>query len=137
MISDEPVGQKTPAGKNFVAGYVLTALAALFLTFDWIIKLLALPIAIQANAQLGYRAETVVWIGVIELVCLGLYLLPRTSVLGAVLMTGYLGGAIASHMRVGDPLFSHTLFPTYIALVLWGGVYLREPRLRALLPVRR
>ena len=77
------------------------------------------------------------WIGLIELVCLGLYLLPRTSVLGALLLTGYLGGAIATHVRAGNPLLSHTLFPVYVALVLWGGLYLRETRLHALVPFRR
>jgi hypothetical protein len=75
-------------------------------------------------------------IGVIELVCLVLYLVPQTSVLGALLLTGYLGGAIATHVRVGSPLMSHTLFPIYVALMVWGGLYLREGRLRALLPFR-
>jgi hypothetical protein len=69
-------------------------------------------------------------------VCLALYLVPRTSVLGAILLTGYLGGAIATHVRVDNPLFSHVLFPVYVAALLWGGVYLREPRLRALVPLR-
>lgn len=68
--------------------------------------------------------------------CLALYLVPRTSVLGAILLTGYLGGAIATHVRVDNPLFSHVLFPVYVAALLWGGVYLREPRLRALVPLR-
>jgi DoxX-like protein len=79
----------------------------------------------------------VLWIGLIELVCLVLYLLPRTGVLGAVLLTGYLGGAIATHVRIGSPLFSHVLFPVYVALVLWGGLYIRETRLRELVPFRR
>ena len=76
------------------------------------------------------------WIGIIQLVCLVLYLVPRTSVLGAVLMTGYLGGAIATHVRVSSPLLTHTLFPIYVALLLWAGLCLREPRLRALVPFR-
>jgi hypothetical protein len=125
------------AKKRLVAGYVLTALVALFLTFDTVIKVLRLPPAIQGTTALGYPADTVLWIGMIELVCLGLYLTPRTSVLGALLLTGYLGGAIATHVRVGSPLLSHTLFPIYVALVLWGGLYLRETRLRALVPFRR
>jgi len=70
-------------------------------------------------------------------VCLALYLVPRTAVLGAILLTGHLGGAIATHVRVGSPLLSHTLFPIYVALLLWGGLYLREPRLRELVPFRR
>ena len=71
------------------------------------------------------------------LVCLVLYLVPRTSVLGALLMTGYLGGAVATHVRISSPLLTHTLFPVYVALLLWGGLYFREPRLRALVPLRR
>jgi len=70
------------------------------------------------------------------LVCVIIYVIPQTSVLGAIVLTGYLGGAVATHVRVGDPLFSHILFPTYIALLLWGGLFLREQRLRALLPLR-
>lgn len=125
------------AKRKLRAGYVLTALVALFLTFDTVIKLLMLAPAVQGTTELGYPAGTVFWIGMIELVCLGLYLVPRTSVLGALLLTGYLGGAIATHVRVGSPLLSHTLFPIYVALMLWGGVYLRETRLRALVPFRR
>ena len=75
-------------------------------------------------------------IGLIELVCLALYLIPRTSVLGALMLTGYLGGAIATHVRIGSPLPTHTLFPIYVALMVWGGLYLRESRLRELLPFR-
>jgi len=73
---------------------------------------------------------------IILLVCTALYAIPNASVLGAILLTGYLGGAIATHLRIGDPLFSHVLFPTYLGVLLWGGLYLREPRLRALIPLR-
>jgi len=117
--------------------YVLTTLAALFLTFDTIIKLLRLGPAVEGTVALGYPEHMVPVIGAIELVCLALYLVPQTAVLGAILMTGYLGGAVASHVRIGSPLASHTLFPIYVAAMLWGGLYLREPRLRALLPWRR
>jgi DoxX-like protein len=123
--------------KNVIVGYVLTALVALFLTFDTTLKVLRLAPAVQGTAALGYQADAVLWIGIIELVCLGLYLVPGTAVLGALLLTGYLGGAIASQLRVGNPLLSHTLFPIYVALLLWGGLYLRETRLRQLLPLRR
>ncbi len=123
--------------KRLVVSYVLTALVGLFLTFDTVIKVLMLAPAVQGTTALGYPADTVFWIGLIELVCLALYLAPRTSVLGAVLLTGYLGGAIATHVRAGSPLISHTLFPIYVALLIWGGVYLREMRLRALVPFRR
>ena len=76
-------------------------------------------------------------LGIVLLVCVILYLIPRTSVLGAILLTGYLGGAVASHVRVGDPLFTHTLFPVFFAVLPWGGLYVRDPQLRALIPLRR
>lgn len=117
--------------------YVLTALAALFLTFDVIMKVLRLRPAMEGTVALGYPEHTVAVIGAIELVCLALYLVPRTAALGAVVMTGYLGGAVATHVRIGSPLLSHTLFPIYVAAMLWAGLYLREPRLRALMPFRR
>ena len=128
----QPVSQK-----RRIAGYVLTALVALFLGFDTIAKVLVLAPAVQGTLQLGYPAQSVLWIGIIQLICVVLYLVPRTAVLGALLLTGYLGGAVASQLRVGAPLLSHTLFPIYVAALLWGGLYLREPRLRALLPFRR
>lgn len=123
--------------KTRVISYVLTALVALFLTFDTVLKVLRLAPAMQGTTELGYPPESVLTIGLIELACLALFLVPHTSVFGALLLTGYLGGAIATHVRVGNPLFSHVLFPIYVALLLWGGLYLREPRLRELLPVRR
>jgi DoxX-like family len=123
--------------KRLVASYVLTAFVALFLTFDTVLKVLMLAPAVEGTTELGYPARTVFSIGMIEFVCVALYLVPRTSVLGALLTTGYLGGAIATHVRVGSPLLSHTLFPIYVALMLWGGLYLRETRLRELVPFRR
>jgi hypothetical protein len=132
-----PANTSSVGKKRLVAGYVLAVLVALFLTFDTVIKVLKLAPAVQRTTQLGYPASAVLWIGLIELVCLALYLVPRTSVLGALLLTGYLGGAIATHVRLGSPLLSHTLFPIYVALLLWGGLYLRETRLRELVPFRR
>jgi hypothetical protein len=126
----------TSANKRPIAGYVLTALVAAFLAFDAAMKVLQLAPAMQGTIELGYPAGSVLVIGVIELVCLVLYLIPQTSVLGALALTGYLGGAIATHVRVGSPLLTHTLFPIYVALMVWGGLYLRERRLRALLPFR-
>jgi hypothetical protein len=117
--------------------YALTVLAALFLAFDTVMKLLVTEQAVQATTELGYPASAVFTIGVIELVCLALYLVPATSVSGAILLVGYLGGAVATHVRLGNPLASHVLFPVYVAAFLWGGLYLREPRLRVLLPFRR
>ena len=125
------------AGKAaYRTGVVLTVLAVLFLIFDSVIKFTHLPIVAESMTQLGYPADAAVTIGIIELVCLAVYLIPQTSVLGVVLLTGYLGGAIATHLRVGNPLFSHVLFPTYVAALLWGGLFLRERRLRTLLPLR-
>ena len=117
-------------------GSVCTALAALFLAFDTLLKVLRLGPAVEGTIALGYPAGSVLWIGLIELAFLVLYLIPRKSVLGALLLTGYLGGAIATHVRIASPLLTHLLFPVYIALVVWGGLYFREPRLRRLIPLR-
>jgi hypothetical protein len=114
-------------------GRVLSGLAVLFLTVDTVMKLTGLAQAQQASRQLGFSAGDVLTIGVIESVCLVLYLVPRTRVLGAVLWTGYFGGAIATHLRLGNPLATHTLFPLYVAALIWGGLYLRDARARALI----
>ncbi|MCY1081626.1 DoxX family protein [Archangium lansingense] len=125
-----------PSNKALWTGRILSGLAVLFLLFDATIKVLAHPEAVQTTAQLGYPSTVVFGLGLVQLVCLAVYLIPRTSVLGAVLWTGYLGGAIATHVRVGNPLFSHVLFPTYVAAFLWLGLWLRDERLRAVLPFR-
>ena len=117
-------------------GIVFTALATISLTFDTVLKVLRLGPAVEGTTALGYPADTVHRIGIIELVCLVLYLVPRTSILGGLLLTGYLGGAIATHVRISSPVLTHTLFPVYVALLLWGGLYLREKRLRDLVPLR-
>ena len=118
------------------AGRTMTALPVLFLLFDSVIKLIRIDPVAQSFTQLGYPIHLAVAIGVIELVCLAAYVVPRSSVLGAILLTGYLGGAVATHVRVGSPLWTHVLFPIYVAALLWGGLYLREGRLRALVPLR-
>ncbi len=117
------------------SGRVLSALAVLFLLFDITLHLARPSFVIAGTKQIGFPAAAILPLGIIQLVCLILYLIPRTSVLGAILWTGYLGGAVATHVRVADPLFSHILFPTYIAALLWGGLWLREQRLRALVPI--
>ncbi len=123
----------TPSRAALWAGRALTALAVSFLTFDAGIKLLELAPAVQGTLQLGYPASMVFGLGLVELMCLALYLVPRTAVLGALLWTGYLGGAVATHVRLQNPLFSHVLSPVYVAILIWAGVCLRRPRLRALL----
>ena len=119
-------------------GRVLTALFALFMLGASIApKLLGMPIAAETMVGLGWPPEYTLAIGIVELTCLVLYLYPRTNVLGGVLMMGLLGGAMATQVRVGNPLFSHQLFSLYLGLVMWGGLWLRDPALRALFPLRR
>lgn len=115
-----------------LTGRALTGFAVLFLTFDGAIKLIPNQMVEDASRQLGYQPDSMPAIGVVLLVCLITYVVPRTSVLGAVLLTGYLGGAIATHVRIGNPLFTHILFPTYVAALIWGGLLLRKPALRRL-----
>lgn len=117
-------------------GRVITAIPVLFLLFDSIIHVLNIAPVVEASVQLGYPIGIARTLGIIELACLFAYLWPRTAILGGILLTGYLGGAIASNLRVGNPLFSHVLFPVYVGLLLWAGLYLRDARLRTLLPVR-
>jgi len=127
----------SPLAKTIWIGRVLSALAVLFLLFDSVVKLLQLPVAMDGTTQLGYPGSVVFGIGLVELVCLVLYVIPQTSVFGAILFTGYLGGAIATHVRIASPLFTHILFPIYVALLIWGGLYARDERLRSLIPIRR
>jgi hypothetical protein len=119
-------------------GWVLSGLAIAFLLLDATMKVLAMPFVLQASAGIGFPATAAMAreLGVILLACTLLYATPRTALLGAVLLTGYLGGAIAAKVRIDAPLFSNILFGVYVALFVWGGLYLREPRLRALLPLR-
>jgi len=119
------------------AGRGLTTLFALFMAFDVGLKLTGLPVVDATMATLGWPAGSGRIIGVVELACVALYLFPRTAVLGAVLTTAILGGAVATHVRVASPLFSHVLFGVYLGLVMWGGLWLRDARLRAIFPARR
>lgn len=123
----------TPSRGAVWTGRVLSTIIALLLGFDATMKLLQIPPVMKASLQLGYPTQTVFGIGAVLAVCVALYAIPRTALLGAVLLTGYLGGAIATHVRVGDPLFTHTLFPIYVAAVVWGGLVLRDARTRAFL----
>jgi len=116
-------------------GRILSAVPVLFLLGDGVMKLIKPPLVVEATTQLGYPESVIVGLGIVLLVCTISYVIPRTSVLGAILLTGYLGGATATHVRIGGPLFS-ILFPGIIGLLLWGGLYLREERLRTLIPLR-
>jgi len=116
-------------------GRVLSALSALFLFFDGAMKLPKPDFVVDATVQLGYSESVILPLGVILLVCTVLYVVPRTSVLGAILLTGYLGGAVASHVRHEDGLFA-VLFPVIFGALLWGGLVLRDTRLRSLVPWR-
>jgi hypothetical protein len=113
------------------AGQVLSGLAVLFLIWDGVIKVMTITPVVEGFTRLGYPVSVAVAIGILELVCVAVYVIPRTSVLGAVLLTGFLGGAISTHVRVEDPLLTHTFFPIYIGLLIWGGLLLRDDRLRA------
>ena len=125
-----------PSRRAVIVGRVLTGIVALLLTLDAGIKLVRAKAAVEGSAPLGFTPDQVFIIGVIAAVCLVVYLIPRTAPLGAVLWTGYFGGAIVTHFRVGDPLFSHVLFPIYVSALIWGALYLRDPRVRAVLGKR-
>ena len=118
------------------AGRVMSALPVLFMLFDSVIKIMVIDAVVSSFGELGYPVSLAVGIGILELVCLIVYVIPQTSVLGAILLTGYLGGAVASDLRIGTPLFSNILFPVYVGVLIWGGLYMRDTRLRALIPLR-
>jgi hypothetical protein len=125
------------SSKALWAGRILSALVVLFLLFDGVIKLPPLAPVTESLAQLGYPVSLARGLGVLTLVCAVLYAIPRTSVLGAILLTGLLGGAIATHLRVGSPIFTHLLFGGYLGVLAWGGLFLRDERVRNLIPLRR
>ena len=116
-------------------GRIISAVVVLFLLFDSITKVLKVRAVMEASAQLGYSANTIFTIGLILLVCTVFYIIPQTAVLGAILLTGYLGGAVAANLRIGSSMFN-TLFPIVFAALAWTGLFLRESRLAALIPFR-
>ena len=132
-----PATYTVESNKQVWTGRVFSALAVLFLTMDAVMKLIVVPEAVKGTGQLGWPVSSIVPLGILQAILLIIYVMPRTSVLGAILWTGYLGGAVATHVRVGNPLFSHILFPTYVAALLWLGLWLRDRRVRALVPLRR
>ncbi len=130
--------QTAPSAKKMLwAGRILSALPALFLLVDSLGKFVKPAPVVEGTVRLGYSESIILPLGIVLLACTALYLIPRTSVLGAILLTGYLGGAVATHARVSDPLFSHVLFPVYVGVLVWGGLFMRDNRLRALIPWRR
>jgi hypothetical protein len=129
--------QPAPVSKNkLLAGRIVSAIPALFLLLDGVGKLVKPTQVVEGTIKLGYTESVILPLGIVLLACTVVYLIPRTAVLGAILLTGYLGGAVATHVRVGDPLFTHILFPIYVGALVWGGLFLRDERLRALLPLR-
>jgi hypothetical protein len=121
------------SNKKLWLGRVLSGLAIAFLAFDTVAKLLMMQPAVDGTTELGFPVHAIWTIGLSELLCLVLYCIPRTAPLGAILWTGYFGGAIATHVRLDNPLFTHKIFPLYIAALIWGGLYLRDTRVRNLL----
>lgn len=129
------MNQASTSKSKIWIGRVLSGLAVLFLLFDGVTKFFMdklPPEALEAGAALQWPVEKMPLVGTLLLISLVVYLIPRTAVLGAVLLTGYLGGAVASHIRVGNPIFTHTLVPIYFAVLIWLGLYLRDQRVKNL-----
>jgi len=123
----------TSSKKMKITGWVLSILAILLLLADGFGKLIKPEPVVKATLELGYPENTITTIGILVIICAIIYAIPRSALIGAILLTGFLGGAIATHFRINNPLFSHTLFPVYILLFIWLGLYLRSASLRKLL----
>jgi DoxX-like family len=121
------------------AGWVLSGLFIAFMLLDAAMKLVPFQVVIDTSAELGLPTSVnfARGLGITALICTLLYAIPRTAILGAILLTAYLGGAVATQLRVGSPIFSHILFGVYLGLFMWGGLYLRDGRLQAMLPMRK
>jgi hypothetical protein len=118
------------------AGRIISALVVLFLIFDGVTKVIKVPAVMEATARIGFPANLIPGIGILLLACTAVYVIPRTSILGAILLTGYLGGAVVTNLRAGSSLFGETLFPVYFGVFVWAGLYVRDERLHALIPLR-
>jgi hypothetical protein len=139
-IASTTIAESAPVGRSTLwFGRFLSGLVILFLIFDGTIKLVPWPVVTETMDRMGYgSSETLArGLGIITIACTALYAIPPTSILGAILLTGYLGGAIASHVRIGSPLFTHVLFGFYLGVMLWGGLWLRDRNLRSFLPFHR
>lgn len=133
MESPAQLGPAPVSKKMLWAGWIMSALPVLLLLFSASMKVLKLPGAMEGFARLGYPKHVALPLGIVELTCTVLYVIPRTSVLGAILLTGYLGGATATHLRIGEPFHMAII----LGMLVWGGLYLRDERLRALIPLRQ
>src|SRR5829696_1353367 len=131
MQSDTQI--TAPSKKMLWGGRIMSALPVLMLLFSAAMKFVKSPEVAQGFTHLGYPESLALGLGIVELACTVIYIIPRTSVLGAILLTGYLGGAIATHVRIGEPFF----MPIILGILVWGGLFLRDERLRALIPLRR
>jgi hypothetical protein len=129
------VAQRSPISKSLWAGRVVSALVVLMLLADSFAKIMKATSVLKAQAELGFPDSLTVGIGYVLFVCTCIYATPRTRILGAILLTGYLGGAVAVKLRIGDSFFGQVLFPVYIGVMVWGGLFLREDRLRGLIPL--
>ena len=133
----QPIAGQPPISKaRLWTGRIVSGLVAAFMVMDGVMKVMMLPVVVEGSKKAGFPEGSMFWIGWVLLVCTLLYAIPRTSILGAILLTGYLGGAVVVHVRISDPLFSHTLFPVYFGVLAWGGLYLREHRLPSLIPLK-
>lgn len=136
MASATQIRETAIPKSHLWTGRVLSGLVVLFLLVDGVMKLFKPPIVITTTAQLGVPESVITLLGALLVGSTILYLIPRTSVLGAILLTGYFGGAIMTQLRVGNPLFSHVLFPVYLGIMVWGGLYARDLGVRALIPLK-
>jgi hypothetical protein len=136
-MASTPIAHPAPGKGAVRTGWGLSILVILFFVMDGVMKFVAPLPVIETTAALGWPVDrgTLTLLGILALVPTALYAVPRTAILGAILLTAYLGGAVATHVRIGSPLFSHILFGVYLGVLLWGGLWLRDPRVRALLPI--
>ncbi len=134
---DARYGITTDAKSLVWTGRIMSGVVVLFLLFDGITKLAMIAPVVEATTGIGFPVDVIRPLGIVCLGCAALYAIPRTSILGAILLTGFLGGAVASKVRLEDPLFSQVLFGVYVGVLAWGGLYLRDARLRSLIPFRR
>ena len=128
--------QSTTSKKMLWTGRIVSALVTVLMLFDASLKILRVPAVVEGTMKVGYPVNAVLPIGIVLLVCVVLYAIPRTSILGAILLTGYLGGAVATNVRISSPVLSYDLVPVYVGVLAWGGLFLRDDLLRQLIPLR-